>query len=78
MQPLALAQKQVDAEIFLELADARRDVGLHAVQLFRRARDAAFAHHGGEDAEIGKVHWIISDRDQIYHNYSFYVMFGAP
>ena len=35
-----------DAEVVLELPDPRRDIGLHAVQLFRRARDAAFAYDG--------------------------------
>jgi hypothetical protein len=57
MQPLALADEQRDVEIFLELADSRRDIGLHAVEFFRCARNAAFADDGREDAEVGQIHF---------------------
>jgi hypothetical protein len=52
MQPLALADEQRDVEILLELADPRRHVGLHAVELRRGAGDAALADDGREDAQV--------------------------
>jgi hypothetical protein len=56
MQALALAYEELDAQLGFELANARGDVGLHAVELFRRARHAAGLHHGAEDMEIGQIH----------------------
>ena len=48
LHPPPFADEQGDAEILLELLDARRHVRLHAVQLLRGARDAAGAHDGAE------------------------------
>ncbi len=56
MQPLALADEQRRPEIVLELADPRRDVGLHAMQPLGGAGDAALAHHRAEDTQFGQVH----------------------
>ena len=53
MQLLADADEEIDAELVLKLADARRHVGLHAVELLRRAGDAAGLHHGAEYVEVG-------------------------
>src|SRR6478735_1168074 len=56
MQALALADEELDAEVFLELADAGGDVGLHAVQLLGGTRDAAGADDGAEDVQVDEIH----------------------
>ena len=56
MQPLALAHEEVDAELALELAHARGDVGLHAVELFRGPRHAAGLDDGAEDMQVAEIH----------------------
>jgi hypothetical protein len=56
VQLLAVANEQLDAKLRFELAHAGGDVGLHAVELLRRACDAARLHDGAEDVEIGQVH----------------------
>ncbi len=56
MQALALANKERNADIVLELADPRRDVGLDAMQMLRRARHAALAYDRTEDLQIGQIH----------------------
>jgi hypothetical protein len=56
VQALSLANEERKSEVFLELTDARGDVGLDTVQLFGGSRDAAGFDDGSEDAEIGQVH----------------------
>src|SRR5262249_60405484 len=56
VQLLAVADEQLDPELALELAHARGDVGLHAVELFGGTGDAAGLHHGAEDLEVAQVH----------------------
>ena len=56
VQPLALPDEEGHAELLLELADASRDVGLDAVEAFRRAGDAALAGEGAEDPQGRKIH----------------------
>ena len=65
MHPFALADKELDAELRLELAHARGHVGLHAVKLFRGAGDASGLDDGAEDMQVGQIHvlnrrWITS------------------
>src|SRR2546421_120747 len=61
VQPLLAAIEQLGADGSLELADARGDARLHAVQLARRLHDAAFLDHGLEDAKVGQVHGAVHD-----------------
>jgi hypothetical protein len=56
VQLFAIADEEVDAELGFELAHARGDVGLHAVELLRGAGDAARLYDGAKDVEIGQVH----------------------
>ncbi len=56
MQALALPDEERDADIVLELADARRDVGLDAMQTLSGPRDAALTNHGAEYLQIGQIH----------------------
>ena len=55
VQLLAFADEELDAEISLELANPRRYVGLHAVELLRGTRDPTGPHHRAEDAQIGQI-----------------------
>ena len=48
VKPFALTNEKRDAQILLKLPDTRRDIGLNAMQPFRRAGDAAFAHNRAE------------------------------
>jgi hypothetical protein len=52
----AVAHEQRHAYRFLQLLDARGDVGLHAVEPLGRPRDAAFGHHGAEYFQFGQFH----------------------
>ena len=65
MHPLALADEEFDAEIVLQLPDAGGDVGLHAVEFFRRARDAALGDDGAENGQIGQIHRSLTEIDLI-------------
>ena len=47
----AFATEQARADMLLQLADARRHVGLHAIELGGRADDAAFVHDGAENLQ---------------------------
>ncbi|OJH36547.1 hypothetical protein BON30_32855 [Cystobacter ferrugineus] len=52
----AVPVEQRHAQLLLEPADARGDVGLHRVQLLRRPADSPRAGHGLEDLEFGCIH----------------------
>jgi hypothetical protein len=58
MQPLALTNEELDAEILFELTNARGDVRLNPVKALGCAGHAASPHHGGEDAKVGEIHAI--------------------
>ncbi len=70
LQAPPFAHEEFDAKVFLELAHARRDVGLDAMQLVGGARDAARADDGPEDMQVRELH--ISFRDDIHLNNSFF------
>ena len=52
LQPPALAQEEFDAEIFFQLAHARRDVGLDAMQPVGGAGDTAGLDDRPEDMQV--------------------------
>jgi hypothetical protein len=52
----AVALEERQAELLLQLLDARGDVGGHGGDVARSRRDAARAGHGGEGGEAGEVH----------------------
>ena len=56
VQALAFANKEIDAELGLELAHPRGHVRLHAMELLGGPRDAARVHDRAEDLKISKVH----------------------
>ena len=56
MQALALADKELNPELFFKLTNTCRHIGLNPMKTFRRTRDASFPHNGRKYPEIGKFH----------------------
>ncbi len=52
LQTATFAHEELDAEVLLELAHSRGDVGLHAMQPVGRARDAAGLDDSAEYVQI--------------------------
>ena len=53
---LALADEELHAQVLFQLADARRDVGLHPMQLLGGAGDAAGADDSAENVQVDQIH----------------------
>jgi hypothetical protein len=53
VKPFAFTDEERNRQIFLELPDARGDIGLDAMQSLGCARHAALANDGAEDQQIG-------------------------
>ena len=71
MQTLAFADEERNAQVFFELTNARRHVGLDTVQPFRGTRHAAFVHDGTEDAQVGQIHTSLLKMNMIFIIHSF-------
>jgi hypothetical protein len=56
VQAFARANEKRDSKLVFELANARRDVGLHTMQPLGGAGHATMAHHGREYPQVGQVH----------------------
>ncbi|CDI89563.1 hypothetical protein BN889_01498 [Pseudomonas aeruginosa PA38182] len=56
LQALAFAEEQVDAKLFLQLPQARRQVRRHPVQALGGAGDGAFLGDRLEDPQLAELH----------------------
>ena len=65
MKPLAIADEKDNAQIVFKLADARRDIGLNAIEASRRARHAAFMDNRVEYPQIRQIHVSLHEMDKI-------------
>ncbi|MNR21082.1 hypothetical protein D3C85_1379610 [compost metagenome] len=62
LQALAFAQEQLDAQLLLKLAQARRQVRRHPMQALCSTGDRAFLGHGLEDTQLTELHDILQNR----------------
>lgn len=56
---MLLANEQVDAQILLQLLDARGQVRGHPVDVLRGGADAAVFGHCLEDLQLNQIHVIL-------------------